>query len=104
LAVARARTHSPDLPTADEVADETSSTDASLAGSALYQSGSAQDVETFGVPTVISVACSTTSGNSGGTAGVFSGSLTAVNIHTNKGVGVRQGLSSGGIGRHLAPG
>lgn len=53
----------------------------------IYQSGSAEDVATFSVPTTISVDCLTNTGNTGGTAGLFAGSLTAVTIGVNHAAG-----------------
>jgi hypothetical protein len=53
----------------------------------LYESGSAQDVETFTAPTTITAVCGTNAGNTGGSAGLYTASITAIPVGANHGAG-----------------
>jgi hypothetical protein len=51
-----------------------------LSEAAEDQSASEQEVETFTTPTIVSAYCNTNSGNSGGTAGIYSANRTALAV------------------------
>jgi hypothetical protein len=53
----------------------------------LYESGSAQDVATFTVPTTITAICGTNAGNTGGSSGLYTASITAIPVGANHGAG-----------------